>query len=275
MNEIIYTTLTTTDYQLPVYVTGVGHWDHQEGIRRPEGFPDYQWTQVVSGEGELIIEQERFLVKQGDGFLLPPRLTHSYHAVKEPWEAYWFTYDGPLAESLNQLAGLTRPGIYTINDSRPVLEMMSDMLRLMREKEPGLGMLGSKQIYGVLLGLRQQLAEGSLATQQMNERLHPVLRYIEANLHRPITLPELAELLHVTPQHLCLLFKKTFKLRPMEYVNKERINKGKELLIRGGGMKLYEIARQVGFENPTYFNTLFKAYVGCTPGEFKQMHGFK
>lgn len=273
MNEIYYMTATEPDRQLPVYLTGVGHWDHQLGIERPEGFPEHQWSQVLAGEGELRIGTERMRIKAGEGFYLPPGLEHGYEAVREPWEVRWFTFDGRYADSLVELAGLKRPGPHRPERPELLLPGLDALLELGRRRGPGAGSESSKLIYGLLLDLRQLVSETGAASLQQNERLEPVLRHIGEHLHLPISLDELARLIHVTPQHLCLLFKKTYRLRPMEYVNRERINRSKELLRIRPDAKLHEIAVETGFPSPGYFNTLFKRYTGLTPGEFRSRRG--
>jgi Response regulator containing CheY-like receiver domain and AraC-type DNA-binding domain len=273
LNEIHYMTPTTSDLKLPVYVTGAGHWDDQQKVDRPDGFPEYQWSQTVSGEGELRIGDSVYRIKPGEGFFLPPNLRHSYYATRAPWEVYWVTFDGHYTESLLKLSGVQAVGPYALEQAEPLRNVMEKLIAIARDKRPGHGSEGSKQLYGMLLDLRQQLSNAGASAHQMSERLQPVLQYMERHYSRTVTLGELARLIHVTPQHLCLLFKKTFHLRPMEYMNRTRVNKAKELMIRDKRAKLQEIALAVGFDNPAYFNTLFKGIAGMTPGEFRRRHG--
>lgn len=52
------------------------------------------------------------------------------------------------------------------------------------------------------------------------------------------------------------------------YMNRCRIELAKEL-ITNTGMKVYEIAEEVGFKNTTYFSTIFKKMTHMTVQEFK------
>lgn len=64
-------------------------------------------------------------------------------------------------------------------------------------------------------------------------------------------------------------------MRPMEYVNRERINKSKEWMFREPGMKMHEIATRVGFDNASYFSSVFKRISGMSPEHFKKFHGMR
>ncbi|MGM1045915.1 MAG: helix-turn-helix transcriptional regulator [Bacillota bacterium] len=63
-------------------------------------------------------------------------------------------------------------------------------------------------------------------------------------------------------------------IRPMEYVNRERINCSKQLIFLEPEQKIQDIAMRSGFEHPSYFCTVFKRFEGMTPEQFKKSHGF-
>ena len=103
-------------------------------------------------------------------------------------------------------------------------------------------------------------------------RLLPVFEYIEKNYHRTISLEELASVLNVTPQYFCYLFKSIMYIRPVEFINTYRINKSKELLIKYPDTQISEIGYEVGFENPSYFDSCFKKQEGINPNQFRLLH---
>jgi YesN/AraC family two-component response regulator len=103
--------------------------------------------------------------------------------------------------------------------------------------------------------------------------MQPVIDYIEANYNRVITLKELADVIKISPQHLCLLFKNTYKMRPFEYLNKVRISKSKDLMFAGGDLQIDNLAQMVGYDSSSYFCAVFKEIEGISPGKFKKLHG--
>ena len=68
-------------------------------------------------------------------------------------------------------------------------------------------------------------------------------------------------------------FKRRFKAAtgyaPMDYVHRLRIEEAKQLL-ESTGTATDEIARQVGYQDPTFFRRLFKRSTGVTPARYRQ-----
>ncbi|MDB4868265.1 MAG: hypothetical protein JWR03_2598 [Cohnella sp.] len=275
MDTALFPVLTDQDAQLPLYLTSVGHWDHQESVRRPDGFPYYQWLQVVSGEGKVEIGPRRMTVKAGQALILFPHIPHQYEPVKGPWELYWASFAGGLTPELFREAGIVRSGVYPTALPDLPAQHLRHFLDMARSGHSSAGVEYSKSLYGFLLDLRKFVQDRPPSSEQFRSRLQPVLRHIEQHLHRTISISEMADEIGTSPQHLCTLFRKTLAMRPMEYVNRERIKRSKELMFRHSGVTIREIARNVGMDNPSYFSSLFKKLEGISPEQFKRLHGLK
>lgn len=55
----------------------------------------------------------------------------------------------------------------------------------------------------------------------------------------------------------------------MEYVNRERINRSKELMLQNPRLKLREVAASVGIDSPSYFSSVFRKIEGISPEQFR------
>jgi len=275
MNMMVFPSLTESDTRLPIYLSSIGHWDNQEEINRPSGYPAYQWLQVVSGVGELIVNNERITLRAGDGFCLFPDETHQYYAIQEPWEIYWVSFGGTICEELFLQAGITGSGAYSIPDHEIIITHMKNIYAMTQSGSSFLGLDCSKLVYMMILDLIKVILLSSRSMEQHYEKLSPVLRYIEEHHSSLITIQQLANCIDVTPQYLCLLFKNTMKMRPMEYVNRTRINYSKQLMFNESGIKLQRIAQLVGFDSPSYYSAVFKRLEGLSPEQFKKIHGIR
>ncbi|GAB6990731.1 AraC family transcriptional regulator [Paenibacillus pini] len=258
---------------LPVYMTTVGFWEHQEETIRVSGFPDYQIHQVLEGKGELLINDNLYIVGPGDVFFLFPGVPHRYSPLSTQWKVAWVSFNGREASHLLSFARVNGSGISRLKDGS-MMESLKQLLTHSGEDEGDteLELKRAKLMYSLLLDLRGMLAIPS-GHNADEERLKPVLRYIQHNLHRNLQLNELAEAATMSSQYVCRLFRKTLGMRPMAYVNQERINLSKKMMFDERGKKLYEVAQAVGFENPSYFSAVFKRYTGLSPEEFKKLHG--
>jgi AraC family transcriptional regulator of arabinose operon len=214
-------------------------------------------------------------VRAGQGFCLFPDVPHHYYATEEPWEVHWLSFRGEMSDMLFRQAGIVRSGTYTLADPDMIVTHMKTIFAMTQSGRSFLGLECSKLLYMLLLDLMKVIVVSSYSVEQHYVKLLPVFQYIEANYSSPIAIRDLADCIEVTPQYLCLLFKKAMKLRPMEYVNRERINRSKELMFKEGSIKMQEVARRSGFESPSYFSSVFKRLEGLSPEQFKKIHGIR
>jgi transcriptional regulator GlxA family with amidase domain len=54
-------------------------------------------------------------------------------------------------------------------------------------------------------------------------RIQKILAYITSHIEQPITLEELAKLIHLSKDHLIHLFKKEIGCKPIRYINQKKI----------------------------------------------------
>lgn len=94
------------------------------------------------------------------------------------------------------------------------------------------------------------------------------ITYIREHFKEDINLREVAGYIGLSENYLSNLFKKETGENMVTYMNRCRIELAKEL-ITNTGMKVYEIAEEVGFKNTTYFSTIFKKMTHMTVQEFK------
>lgn len=101
------------------------------------------------------------------------------------------------------------------------------------------------------------------------ERLKTVLDYIQSNYADKIHLKDLAALANMSEGHFCRFFKQLVKKTPFDYLNHYRIQKAAALL-EDSNKKIYEISLDTGFDNFSYFISIFREYMGCTPSEYRK-----
>lgn len=102
-------------------------------------------------------------------------------------------------------------------------------------------------------------------------RAKEIITYIQQNYFRKITLDELAEQVNISKSECCRCFKRALNITPIEYLMKYRISKAAALIQNGDPKNRFfaDLSVKVGFNNASYFNKLFRQYVGCTPTEYR------
>jgi two-component system response regulator YesN len=77
------------------------------------------------------------------------------------------------------------------------------------------------------------------------------------------------------PSYISKLFRDYKGLSPCEYLTKVRIDRAVKLLEDSKDSNVYDIAKIVGFHDPSYFTRLFKNQTGMLPTEYRETRGQK
>lgn len=275
MKKMIFPTITEFDLSLPYFIMGVGCKYEQEHIIRPRGFPYYQWIQCRSGSGELILNNNTYTVSENQGMLLFPDIPHEYYATSDSWEVDWIIFNGLfISDFFESTARLKSAGVYFISHPHLIADKILQLYNIESSESPIKSIEGSRMTYEILLDLLKSISEkvdSSIAYKY--NRLKPLFNYINENYNRILSLDELAKVVGITPQHLCSSFKKNTTQTITEYINLIRIKKSKELIIQNREMQIKEIARLVGYNDVSYFCSVFRKLVNMSPIEFKNLLG--
>ena len=96
-----------------------------------------------------------------------------------------------------------------------------------------------------------------------------LMKYIDENCHRNITLNELAELAHFTPSYVSKQFHRETGQTIKSYINQKKIENAKYLLANTR-RTIQEIAQDSGFNNISHFNRTFRQITDMTPLQYRQ-----
>ena len=99
------------------------------------------------------------------------------------------------------------------------------------------------------------------------ERVRKGIDYIKNHLDEQLTLETVAESAGVSKYYFLRIFKQVTGYTLSCYINLIRCEYAKQLL-ESGGFSVRETARQCGFENDSYFTTVFKKHIGSRPSEY-------
>ncbi len=100
------------------------------------------------------------------------------------------------------------------------------------------------------------------------DNIDKIKAYIQRNYQKNITQELLSSFFYINRSYLSTLFKERTGEKFVDYLNTVRIEKSKELLVNSN-LKMYQIAKKVGYDNVKYFFRIFKKKTGKTPEEYK------
>lgn len=91
-------------------------------------------------------------------------------------------------------------------------------------------------------------------------------QYISEKIYEDITLEKAAQISNMGKSYLSSVFKKETGEAFTDYVNRLKMEEAK-VLIQRYGLKTYEVAEKLGFNDDSYFSKLFKKYIGISPSK--------
>ena len=105
-----------------------------------------------------------------------------------------------------------------------------------------------------------------------NENIHVKLakQYMLSHISSKITLEEISQEVHLVPNYLCAIFKKSTGKTVMQYLAEQRIDLAKRLIITSSA-ELYKIAESCGFSDYNHFSHTFKNITGISPVSYRKI----
>ena len=104
-----------------------------------------------------------------------------------------------------------------------------------------------------------------------NPVVHQTLQYIFYNFRKKITMQELGDKAHVSPNHLALLFKQATGVTCMQMISDLRLQYALRLL-ENPNLNVETISAQSGFSAASYFISVFRKKYGITPKEYQNIN---
>ena len=95
------------------------------------------------------------------------------------------------------------------------------------------------------------------------------IEYIKNNYNNEISIDTLCNELNINKCYFCSTFKSETGYTFINYLNHYKVEKSKELL-RDQNLSLLDIAIAVGFNNQSYYSTVFKKITSKTPIQFRE-----
>ena len=103
-------------------------------------------------------------------------------------------------------------------------------------------------------------------TQTIVDKIH---EYIYEHYKENIGRNEIGAHFYLVPEYLAKMYKKKTGKNLKDTINEYRLEQAK-ILLNDPQIRVSDVAAEVGFDNFSYFSTLFKKYMGMTPNEYRK-----
>lgn len=104
-----------------------------------------------------------------------------------------------------------------------------------------------------------------------SRQIDSAIKYINENYEKDISLNEISGVVYLNPAYFSTLFKKVTGQNFVDYLQKVRIDRAKNLLSTTH-MPISDIAEQTGYKSAHYFSKVFLKAVGIKPTEYRRLY---
>ena len=239
---------------------------------------------IVSGSGEIIIENQHYNASEGTLFYIPAGSTYT---IRVPSGFRLISHNFDLTQSHSDKTKVFPPCPADSNNKTSVIftevedsilnahvcredsgDFAADLKLLIEE------MATERKYYResascilkkILIKLHR---DNAIASSKSRSAVDKVIIYISENFTREVSNSELAALVGYHEFHLNRLFVKYTGTSIHQYIINKRLSAARELML-SSDLSLAEISEQVGFNNYSFFSSYFKKRFGISPAKFR------
>jgi AraC family transcriptional regulator, arabinose operon regulatory protein len=236
---------------------------------------EYLLAFCTRGEGIVVLAGEQVPVRGGQFFISPPGETFKYYSAPKQNSRFLVAgFSGKMIRLTGMECSIVRNLVPSVNNMVANRELLFDEIfnNLMK------GYFTSNLEYinfcfGHLLAtfIYANRNSDDLADES-NPVVHRAMRFLEQNLHRKLTLQQIASEAGFSPTYFSTLFRKETNYAPLSYFSHLKILKACEYLDYTR-MKVKDISYKLGFTDPYYFTRDFKLKMGMSPREYRRRAG--
>jgi len=234
---------------------------------------EYQLVYISQGKGHFTSAgQKKTEINEGYMFLLFPGEWHNYAPDKNTgWFESWIGFSGVNMDNKVAAKFFSKQlPIFNVGVNEDILNLYKLAVRTARDQNTGFQQILAG-IVDLLLGFtysenKQLEFEHLKVANQINK----AKIIMQENILTDISCQQIAKDIGMSYSWFRRIFKQYTGFAPGHYIQELRINKSKELLTNTS-LHCKEIAFELGFETPAYFNIAFKKRTGMTPNQYREL----
>lgn len=225
---------------------------------------------IKSGSGIYQVNQQRYELGSGSGFLIEPGAQTYYEAdLENPWTYFWVGFDGSMAPDVIRDLGLGKE-LLVFQTTKG--EALLDVVRFMKKYQAHSSAdeyMQQALLYRFLSLLLSDMEVRIPEKGKRNEHVVKAIRYIEENYTRPsMNVSDVADAVNIERGYLYVLFEKYLNRSPKDYLTRFRLTKATELL-NHTDLSIEEIAGHCGYQDAVTFSKSFKKMFSLPPSKYR------
>jgi transcriptional regulator GlxA family with amidase domain len=106
--------------------------------------------------------------------------------------------------------------------------------------------------------------------QDAKDMIHETVLYMQSELHKALTVEDMAKKNNLSASHFSSLFRKATGMSPLDYFIHLKLQKAC-LLLYSTETKIKKVAGAIGYDDPYYFSRLFKKHMKLSPEQYRTL----
>lgn len=222
---------------------------------------------VEAGSRDFICSGKCCVINAGDILLINPEQAHGCEQIGSE-NLHYFSFNiaiDIMRKAMQEITGQNILPHFTENviKSELIKQNLADLKQMILSD---CNDFAKEELFLLIM---EQLA-GNYSDSDMGQekmvglsKINCIVRYLEENFYRSITLDELSLAGGISKYHLIRSFTKMKGISPHKYLETVRIEKSKQFLEQN--FPLAQVALKAGFTDQSHFTNAFKSLIGLTP----------
>ncbi len=257
----------------------------QLGYRKADpGFSNGPWIRdhfvihfIMKGKGRYEVNHKIYTVNAGQCFLMEPnQIVYFESDVSEPWEYYWFGFNGRQAHMYMRKSGfrISNPvrnivcTDYVFNEFKKIDQLGNESHNLLAYNA-----LLNNIVYHLIESTPLSYVEDNMVCvgnhdMSTDEYVNKALEMVSQAYNGNTSIEGIAQRLSLNHAYLCKIFKRTTGSTMKKYLMEYRLSQAC-LMMRDSTKPISDIALANGFNDPLYFSRCFRKHYGMSPSEYR------
>lgn len=258
----------TRPFQIIAYRTLYEHRWNKNHIFLGESHNFWEFTCILDGEAEAVIDNEVFHLRPGNFVSCPPMTFHSSRSLGSACHNLNFSFEimGTLPPILS--AGIFYLSPAEINELYDIFQKLQSAYTL-GEQDPALGAEATNAMESFIIKLsKQHTPHHKLSKSRSSVLYQKIVVSMQDALYENIPIQEIASRNGVSATTIKDLFRKYAGIGPKKYYSDMRGIEALRLLEEG--IEIEQIAEKMNYSSTSYFSNTFKKQFGLPPGRFRK-----
>lgn len=276
------------NYEFPVHLSLEKIQSYEQASFPWHWHPEIELTWIMSGQIEYLVNDKKYLLKEGDGLFCNSNSLHSEY-MKDGQDCNYLSltfHPRFIYGYENSLLQTKYVDFITSNESwhslglesetdwhRDIIGQIRKIYHMSQTPPPDYELrvhLILAEIWQKLYSYYNSLPASEHHPQKHLARLKDILSFIQEHYAQELSLDEIAEHVNICKSECCRFFKKYMKMTIFDYILFLRVQNSLPLLREGESIT--KIASMTGFSTSAYYGQIFKRYMGCSPSKYRREH---